>query len=132
MKQDYYTKTVLTVIAVALVALVFQNAKTVNVAKAEKTNFNKFATIPINDDGSINVKMAGDMDVNLRTIGGSPIYGSIPINLKEINGSSFYGSIPFNLKEVGGSSINTTYGIPVNILSLNNSNVNDALPVRNK
>lgn len=132
MKQDFYTKAVLTVIAVALVAIVFQNTKTANEAKAEKVNFNKFATVPINDDGSINVKMTSDMDVNIRSIGGSSIYGTIPINIKEISGTSFYGSVPFNLKEIGGSTINTSYGIPVNIQAMNSASITDALPVRMK
>lgn len=98
MKPDFYTKIVLTAIAIALVTLVFQNTKMVNEAKADKINFNKFASVPINDDGSINVKMVSDqMDVNIKSIGGSGIYGALPINFKELNGSS-----------VG------SYGLPVN------------------
>ena len=71
MRTDLYTKIVLTVIAVALVAIVFQNTKSVNEARADKTNFNHFSSIPINDDGSINVKLESDMDLNIRSVGGS-------------------------------------------------------------
>ena len=98
MKPDFYTKAVLTVIAVSLVALVFQNAHFVSDAKADKVNFNKFSSIPINEDGSINIKMTSDMDVNIHSIGGSSVYGTLPINLKEIGGNSFF--ILFLLQEL--------------------------------
>lgn len=130
MKTDIYTKTVLTVIAVALVTLVFQNTKLVNEAKADKTNFNKFATVPINTDGSINVKLSSDqMDVNIKSIGGSSVYGALPINLKEIGGSSFYGAMPINFKELNGSAISSN-GLPVNITAVNGTSVYSAIPVK--
>jgi len=131
MKTDFYTKTILTVIAVALVTIALQQMGFVNQAKADKVNFNKFASIPINDDGSINVKMMSDMDVNIHSIGGSSVYGALPINLKEIGGSSFYGSLPINLKEISGSSIsNSSYGLPVNIAGVGGSSVYSAIPVK--
>ena len=129
MKTDLYTKTVLTIIAIALVALVFKNGNIVNEAKADKVNFSRYASIPLNEDGSINVKMVSDMDVNLKSIGGSSVYGAIPINLKEIAGSSFYGTLPINIKEYGGSSVSSS-GLPINIESLNGSSVYSALPVK--
>jgi hypothetical protein len=131
MKTDLYTKSILTVIAIALVALVFKNTTVVNSAQAEKTNFNKYASIPINEDGSINVRMAADMDVNIRSIGGSSIYGALPVNIKELGGSSFYGNgLPVNLKEVNGSSINTSNGIPVNIEAVDGMSIYSAVPVK--
>lgn len=130
MKTDIYTKSVLTVIAIALIALVFQNTTVIPDAKADKTDFNKFATIPINPDGSINVKLIADqMDVNIKSIGGSSVSGSLPMNLKEIGGSSFYGTIPVNVKEVSGSAVNSS-GLPVNIESVNGYSVNNAVPVK--
>ena len=130
MKPDFYTKTVLTVIALALVTLVFQNTKIVNEARADKINFNKFASVPINDDGSINVKVMSDqMDINIKSIGGSSIYGALPINLKEIGGNSFYGSLPVNLKELNGSSIGSN-GFPVNIEAVHGTTVYSAIPVK--
>ena len=130
MKPDFYTKAILTVIAVSLVALVVQNLHLVNQAKADKINFNKFATIPINEDGSINVKMTSDMDVNIHSIGGSSVYGTLPINVKEIGGNSFYGTLPINVKEINGSSINSSYGLPVNIQAVNGSSIYSAVPVK--
>jgi hypothetical protein len=134
MKTDLYTKSVLTVIAVALTALVFQNAKFTNEAQAGPANFNKpssaaYTSIPLNTDGSINVKMVSDMDVNIRSIGGSSVYGAMPVNLKEVGGSSFYGSIPVNLKEMNGSSISSN-GIPVNIEAVDGLNIYSAVPVK--
>lgn len=130
MKTDLYTKLVLTVIAVSLVLLVLQNTQLVYEAKADKNNFNKYATIPINDDGSINVKLLSDqMDVNVKSIGGSSVYGALPINLKEIGGSSFYGTLPVNLKEISGSSLNTS-GLPVNIKAVDGLNISNGVPVK--
>lgn len=130
MKTDLYTKAILTVIAVALIALVFKNTTIVNEAKAE-TGFNKYSAIPVNKDGSINVKMMSDMDVNIKSVGGSSVYGSIPMNLKEIGGSSFYGALPVNIKEYGGSGVNSN-GIPVNIEAVDGSSIYSAVPVKEK
>jgi hypothetical protein len=130
MKTDLYTKSILTVIAIALIALVFKNNSLLNEAKADKTNFNKFASVPINDDGSINVKMVSDMDVNIRSIGGSSVYGTLPINLKEVSGSSVNGYLPINLKAIDGSSVSSSSGIPVNIKAVNGSSIYNAIPVK--
>ncbi|MCW3102797.1 MAG: hypothetical protein JWO09_1237 [Bacteroidetes bacterium] len=113
MKTDLYTKGVLSVIAVALVALVIQNIKPVNEAQAGPVNFNSFASVPINEDGSINVRMTSDMDVNIHSIGGSSVYGALPVNLKEISGSSL-----------------SSNGIPVNIEAVDGMNVYSAIPVK--
>jgi hypothetical protein len=126
--MDYYTKFILTIIAVSLVIIVFQNTGIINEAKAGKTNFNTFASVPINADGSINVKLTNDMDVNLKSIGSS-IYGALPINLKEIGGSSFYGAVPINVKELSGSTIGSA-GVPVNIESVDGIGVFSAVPVK--
>ena len=131
MKTDLYTKSILTVIAISLVALVFKNTTIVNEAKADKATFNRYSAIPMNADGSINVKMVSDMDVNIRSIGGSSVYGSIPINLKEIGGSNIYGSIPVNIKEYGGSGVSSN-GIPVNIEAVDGSAIYSAVPVKDK
>lgn len=130
MKPDIYTKTILTVIAAALVMLVIQNTTIVNEARADKANFNKFATVPVNNDGSINVKLISDqLDVNLKSIGGSSVYGALPINLKEVGGSSVHGALPVNFKEVNGSSISSN-GLPVNITAVNGTSVFSAIPVK--
>jgi len=129
MKTDLYTKSVLSVIAAALVVLVVQNTKP-NEAKADNPNFNHFASVPVNDDGSINVKMVSDMDVNIHSIGGSSVYGALPVNVKELGGSSCSGALPVNMKELGGSSISSSSGLPVNIEAVNGSSIYSAVPVK--
>ncbi|WP_183564452.1 hypothetical protein [Mucilaginibacter sp. SP1R1] len=66
MKTDLYTKIVLTVIAVALSANLIKS--TINPAMADSKHY---ATVPVNADGSINVKIAkaGDvLDVNIKSV----------------------------------------------------------------
>lgn len=120
MKTDLYTKSVLSVIATALVVLAIENSGLINSANAGPVDFNKrnlpanaFANIPLNKDGSINVNIVSDMDVNIHSIGGSSVYGSLPVNLKEISGSSLNSN-----------------GIPVNIEAVDGMNVYSAIPVK--
>jgi len=114
MKTDFYTKAVLTVIAVAVSTIAIQNMTFVNSANASDKKM-----------------ITEEMNVNIKSIGGSSIYGALPINLKEIGGSSFYGNLPINIKEVGGTNISYS-GIPINIQAVNGSSVYDAVPVKNK
>ena len=115
MKIDLFTKTVLSIIAAALIVIAFQNADFIPKANASKTTPG-FISVPVNPDGSINVKMIDNMKVDIAAIGGSSIYN---------------GTLPMNLKEMGGSSISSN-GIPVNIEALNGSGIYDALPVKMK
>lgn len=120
MKTDLYTKTILTVIAGALTLIAFQNTEFFTKANAAKSIpmaiGTGFATVPVNADGSINVKFTDEMKVNITSVGGNYVYTSLPINVKELDGSSISGS----------------YGIPVNIKALNGSSIYDAVPVKNK
>lgn len=115
MKTDLYTKSVLTVIAGALAIIAIQQAEIVPAANASKPG-NGFVTVPVNPDGSINVKIVENMKVDISAIGGSSVYGALPVNLKEM----------------GGSSISSSYGLPVNIEAVNGSSIYDALPVKMK
>ena len=114
MKTDFYTKTILTIIAGALTIIAFQNMDFTK-ANAAKS-ISGFATIPVNADGSINVKFSETMKVDVAEVGGNYIYGAMPINLKEIS----------------GSSINSSYGIPVNIEAVDGSSVYGAVPTKEK
>jgi hypothetical protein len=112
---DKYTKVVLSIIALALCTIVYQNASIIPEAKADHTNFSRLSQIPVNDDGSINVKLlTSDMDVNIKSLGGNSIYGSLPINLKDF----------------GGTSV-SSYGLPVNIYAVGGSSIYSAVPVKN-
>lgn len=131
MKTDIYTKSVLTLIAAALCTIAVQNMNLVPEAKAAAGGINSFASVPVNPDGSINVRMVDVMDVNLSRIGGSSVYGAIPVNLKEMAGSSFYGAMPVNIKEVSGHSVSSY--LPVNIQAVDGSTIyGGAIPVKNK
>ncbi len=96
MKTDMYTKTVLTVIALALSVLVIQNSGLISTAQASRSNINSFSQVPVNEDGTISVKVANDMDVNISKIGGSSVCGSygLPVNIQALAGSSIYGALP--------------------------------------
>lgn len=128
MKTDLYTKSILTIIAISLSIIALRNLSFES-ANAGTSSPVKFASVPVNADGSINVKVMSDMDVNIRSIGGSSVSGALPINLKEIGGSSFYGSLPVNIKDISGSSISSS-GIPVNIESVNGTSIYSAVPVK--
>jgi hypothetical protein len=54
MKTDYYTKTVLTIIAFCLVVLILQGGIT-KVHAGDATFKPNYALVPLNPDGSINV-----------------------------------------------------------------------------
>ncbi|MFC2186216.1 hypothetical protein ACFCT7_02785 [Fulvivirgaceae bacterium LMO-SS25] len=76
--SDTYTKTILTIIALCLMLLVFQNVSFVNTAQANSEIPKSYGLIPLNEDGSINVRLVEQnrIDVNIRSIGGNYIYGS--------------------------------------------------------
>lgn len=114
MKTDLYTKTLLTVIAAALTVIVLQHIDLFPKANASGSNAG-FISVPLNPDGSMNVRVVDNMKVDIAAIGGNSIYGALPVNMKEL----------------GGSSISSN-GLPVNIEAVNGSGIYDALPVKIK
>jgi len=75
MKTDLYTKTILTVIAICLSIIVLKEVSFIPNANAStvdnKTILNKnYGFVPLNSDGSINVRLSSDevIDVRLRGI----------------------------------------------------------------
>lgn len=91
MKTDFYTKTVLTVIAICLIILVFKQVDIIPKAYAETpySNFNSnlnYGLVPLNKDGSIDVNIVSgsDMiDVNIAEVGGWNTWGKVPVVIKE-------------------------------------------------
>ena len=49
--------------------------------KAAFNNHN-FALVPVNEDGSINVKVTDEVDVNIEEVGGYSIFGKVPVEVK--------------------------------------------------
>jgi hypothetical protein len=107
MKTDNYLKFILTVIAIALVALVVQNMHLIGNAHASANGSNSYAIVPVNPDGTISVRLKSPMevmDVNIKQVGGSSIYDAMPVTPKS-------GTFNINLKELGGQTVYD--GIPV-------------------
>lgn len=107
MRNDRYLKIILTIIAASLVILVLQNANIISTAKADTEPEKKFITVPLNPDGT--------MDVNIKAVGGSSVYGPLDVNIEKYDGSSV-----------------SSYGLPVNIESVDGSSIYDAIPVKMK
>lgn len=90
MKTDVYTKTVLTVIAVCLVVIVFRDADLIPKAYAVSPGAImppdpavKYGIVPINPDGSVNVKIVDKLDVN---IVGINTWDELDVNIDEVGG----------------------------------------------
>lgn len=93
-----YLNAVLTVIAVCLVLITCAVTGIIPAAHAKETN-PRFVSVPVNSDGSINVKFVEGqtMDVNIEKIDGSSLFESklpisdrsvIPVNIEKVNGFS--------------------------------------------
>lgn len=85
MKIDFYTKAVLTIIAICLSIIVLKQVDVIPNANANsptsnfKNNMN-YGLVPLNADGSINVnlKSANEIEVDITSVS----YGNIPVNIK--------------------------------------------------
>lgn len=91
MKTDFYTKTVLTIIAVCLLILTLQNVDIIPKAYASEptkylnaSNSKNYGLVPLNADGSIdvNIKSAQTMDVNIESCSTRAFYRAEPIEVK--------------------------------------------------
>lgn len=83
MKTDLYTKAILTVIAIALIGLFFKTSTPIPNANAAKMEYQKYSLIPVNSDGSINVKFTDILDVNIEKVDGSSVIYNIPVSIEE-------------------------------------------------
>jgi len=103
MKTDYYTKALLTVIAVFLTIIVVKQIDIIPNANAETTmpNYNRnmnYGLVPVNDDGSINVNIkstSSTMDVNIVDIS---TFDELDVNIDEVSGFSVSGKVPVEIK----------------------------------
>ncbi len=90
MKNDKYTKTILTIIAVALIVIAIQNSKLVPT---------------VNASASTGLLNSGTIDVNIVSINGRSIYGSgldvRVVNTPEVKIKSSYGGLDVNVTNSG-------------------------------
>lgn len=83
MKTDLYTKIILTVIAVALTGILFQNVTIIPKAVASDFNVKPYATVPVNPDGSIDVKIKSTLDVNIESVDAYAFsYCTVPVHVE--------------------------------------------------
>ena len=85
MKQIKYLNGVLTVIAACLLLITLAVTGLIPKANASPNpglNEKKFVSVPVNQDGSINVKINDVMDVNIEEVGGYSTYGKVPVEVK--------------------------------------------------
>ena len=101
-----YLHAVLTVIAVCLVLITLAVTGVIPAANAREAN-PRFVSVPVNTDGSINVRFVKGqtMDVNIEEVNGSSVWGSslpvtsnsaFDVNIKTISGSGV--SYPLNVR----------------------------------
>jgi len=93
-----YLNGVLTVIAVCLVLITFAVTGIIPAANA-KDNPTRTVTVPLNADGSVNVRLAPGtvQDVNIQGVGGRSTYGKIDVNIEEVDGSSLNRALPVKI-----------------------------------
>lgn len=103
MKSDKYQKIILTIIAICLIVLVLDKVELIQKATAGPVNNSNYALVPLNDDGSINVRLISSeevMEVNIREVGGDLIRKAIPIQPDN-------NVLDINISEVGGWRVNS-------------------------
>lgn len=124
MKIDLYTKTVLTVIALALSIIALKNIEIIPTANAAKeTSGTAFKNNMFQSTMDVRVVGWSTYDEVKTKITDWATYDEIPVQIKNTN------SLPVNLKEVSGSSIWSS-GIPVDIKAVNGTSlINKTLPV---
>lgn len=103
MKVDKFTKVVLTVIAVNLTILTVKNLDIIPKAYANETTNNlellpnrNYGLVPLNEDGSINVKFSSSSEIDVNIVG---------INTND--------ELDVNIDEIGGGYV--AYGGPISV-----------------
>jgi hypothetical protein len=139
--SNLYLNTILTIVSICLTGILIQNQILIKELKREKAHtsiqapspislqqvhntISRYAVVPVNEDGSINVNITGSaetMDINIKQVNGYNISkGHLPVkpeltdvNIRQVGGNQVLGSdLPIkneirdiNIKQVGGSSI---------------------------
>ncbi len=109
MKTDYYSKCILSIIALCLIIIVIRDIDIFPKAYAKGPISNNYGLIPINDDGSITVRIknTSDIDVNIKNIS---TFDKLKVDIKNI---STQDKLDINIDEIGGSYISS--GGPIKV-----------------
>ena len=118
MKTDLYTKTVLTVIAVALTLNLVKEWNPIPEAQASETlsedTKTQYRLVPISDMETLDVRIVDintydELNVNVKSI---DTYDEVKVNIKSIDTSD---ELDVNIDEIGGGWISNGGPIPVKI-----------------
>ncbi|WP_103072469.1 hypothetical protein [Aquimarina sediminis] len=111
MKTDAYTKFITTIIAICLVIIVIRDLDIIPKAHASTSSSTSYGLLPINDDGSITVRLSNtnEIDVNIKSI---DTYDKLKVDLTDI---STRDELDINIDEIGGSYVSSGGPIKVNI-----------------
>jgi len=117
MKTDRLTKLLLSIIALNLTFLSLSQMDLFPKAYAEdpntvpSPNMAPYALVPVNEDGSINVRLSAldELDVNIT---GIDTFDELEVNLVGID---TWDELAVNLDEIGGSSVRSGGPIPVEV-----------------
>ncbi|MEW7290859.1 hypothetical protein [Aquimarina sp. 2304DJ70-9] len=109
MKTDKYTQFIFTVIAVCLVIIVIRDIEVIPKAHANNTSETNYGIVPINNDGSITVRLssADEIDVNIKNI---DTYDKLKVDLNAI---STRDELDVNIDEIGGTYVSS--GGPIKV-----------------
>ena len=117
MKTDFYTKTILTVIAICLTITVVRDLELIPSAYASE-NVNatitdsKYKLVPVNEFNTIDVRIVDintydELNVNLKSV---DTYDEVKVNIKSIDTSD---ELDVNIDEIGGGFV--TSGGPIKV-----------------
>lgn len=101
LKIDNYTKGLLTIIAICLLALTanqFSLIPTVNADPAPLMANPSYGLVPLNEDGTVPVKFSPSeqLDINITGISSS---AQLSINIDEVGGYNLYDAIPVEIED---------------------------------
>jgi hypothetical protein len=109
MKTDFYTKTILTVIAICLSIIVVKDLELIPAAHASEkgeaaTLDSKYKLVPVNEFNTIDVRIVDistydELNVNLKSV---DTYDEVKVNIKSIETTD---ELDVNIDEIGGSFV---------------------------
>ncbi|PVW13977.1 hypothetical protein [Marixanthomonas spongiae] len=113
MKNDLYTKTILTVIAICLTINVIKDLEIIPKAHASKNTVetsSDYKLVPISDNNTLDVRIVDidtydELDVNINSI---DTYDELKVNINSIDSDD---ELNVNIDEVGGQYV--THGGPL-------------------